>query len=339
MAWFDREFIAAPDDRKNHLVYKWPDLNIRRYTRVIVNADQVALFVKTGAVVATIGPGRHRVDADELPVLGTLIDALTGGNYYRAELYFIARREVSGHKFGGYLAEVLDPVSQQVVTLRVYGEFALQVRDPAEFVTTCAGTVDLADGGAVQAWSANLLLKAMKVVVTQGVSNGDWPLLGLSARLPEIESAVVRQTNVALYEYGLRIPRLGNFDITPAPEDAERLKRLAKDVRYIHLTGDFQRYAAGELALGAGHGMARGGEGGFLSAALGLHAAGHGTSRVAPTSGCPSCRAEIPADARFCSHCGTQLSPLGPQGCAKCHAPLPAAAKFCAECGAPTSGG
>lgn len=286
MAWFEREFIAVPDGRKDQLVYKWPDLNIRRYSRTIVNADQIALFVKSGRVVATMGPGRHRVDADELPVLGALVDTVTGNNFYRAELYFVSTREFAGVKFGGRLDDIVDPASEQIVTLRVFGEFALSVRDPAQLITSLVGTTDLTDPAGVQAWCADLLLKSMKMTVSHGISQGDWQVLGLSAQLQSIESAVVRQTNLTLYEYGMRISRMGNFDITLAPEDAERLKRLAKDVTYIRLAGDFQRYAAGEMALGAGQGMAHGhggGEGGFLGAALGLNAiAGMGQQSTVP---------------------------------------------------------
>ncbi|MFG1792705.1 SPFH domain-containing protein [Nocardia sp. NPDC049149] len=351
MAWFDREFIAVPDGNKNQLVYKWPDVNIRRYSRAMVNADEIALFVKSGHVIATMGPGRHRVDANELPVLGALVDGLTGGNFYRAELYFVTTRETTGIKFGGRLADITDPVSQQVVTLRVFGEFALSVRDPAELITALVGTTDLAAPAVVENWSADLLLKSMKVAVTQGISRGDWPVLGLAGELEPIESAVLRQTNIALYEYGLRIPRLGNFDITLAPEDAERLKRLAKDTTYIRLAGDFQRYAAGELALGASEGFARGGtggEGGFLGAALGLNAIQQHTGNnhppapalpVAAQAICADCRTPNPAGARFCMHCGTPLAASPTPRCRTCDAELTATAKFCGACGTPTAAG
>ena len=69
MALLGREFIAVPDDRKGQIVFKWPDLTIRRFTRAIVNADEMALFVNTGQVVQTLGPGRHQIDANELPGL------------------------------------------------------------------------------------------------------------------------------------------------------------------------------------------------------------------------------------------------------------------------------
>ncbi len=346
MAWFEREFIAVPEDRKSQLLYKWPDVNIRRFSRVNVNADEIALFVKSGRVVTALGPGRHRVDAEALPVLSSLIDSLTGSNYYRAELYFVSTREIPGNRFGGRLADIADPVSEQVVTLRAFGEYSLSVRDPAELITSLVGTADLSRADAVQSWSADLLLKSMKVIVTQGISRGDWPVLGLSAAVEPIETAVLRQTNLVLHEYGLRIGRMGNFDITLAPEDSDRLKRLAKDVTYIRLTGDFGRYAAGELALGAGQGLAhggQGGDGGFLGAALGLSAIQQNVAPAGPAvsepsgAACARCHSANPTGARFCMQCGAELGNAQQRHCTDCGTELTPGAKYCIVCGAPAA--
>src|ERR1700693_3009253 len=94
MALLGREFIAVPDDRKGQIVFKWPDITIRRYTRAIVNADEMAMFVNTGQVVQTLGPGRHQIDANELPGLGAIIDHVSGGNAYPAALCFVGNRGV-----------------------------------------------------------------------------------------------------------------------------------------------------------------------------------------------------------------------------------------------------
>src|ERR1700733_3527237 len=101
MALFSREFIAVPDDRKGQIVFKWPDVTIRRFTHAIVNADEVAMFVNTGQIAATM-------------------DFATGGNAYRAELYFVGTREYTGFKFGGRVDDVQDPRTGLVVTLRVF---------------------------------------------------------------------------------------------------------------------------------------------------------------------------------------------------------------------------
>src|ERR1700746_1793169 len=121
MALLGREFIAVPDDRKGQIVFKWPDITIRRFTRAIVNADQMAMFVNTGQVVQTLAPGRHQIDADELPGLGAIIDHVSGGNAYRAELYFVGTREYTGFKFGGRGDDVPGPPAGGGATLRGVG--------------------------------------------------------------------------------------------------------------------------------------------------------------------------------------------------------------------------
>lgn len=344
MAWFAREFIAVPDERKNQLVYKWPDNAIRRFSRALVGIDETALFVRSGEVVAVMGPGRHRIDADALPGLGAIVDSLTGGNCYRAELYFVATREITGVPFGGRLTDITDPVSAQVVSLRTHGEFALTARDPAVLITSLVGSTDLTDSSRLHEWSAALLVKAMKVAVTQRITRGEWSVLGISGHLPDIEGAVVRDANIALYDYGLRIARIGDVDISLVPEDAQRLKRLAKDRTYIGLAGDLQRYAAAELALGASAGLSA--SGGDANSVLATSLA-YSTLRsptvpaVPPWSAvqrqapaCGGCGGLLGDDARFCPACGRER-PASP--CGSCGAELPAAARFCSRCGHPTT--
>ena len=39
-----RENIAVPDNRKGQIVFKWPDLNIRRFSNAIVAPDALSDF-------------------------------------------------------------------------------------------------------------------------------------------------------------------------------------------------------------------------------------------------------------------------------------------------------
>jgi membrane protease subunit (stomatin/prohibitin family) len=360
MALFSREFIAVPDDRKGQIVFKWPDITIRRFSHAIVNADEVAMFVNTGQVVQTMGPGRHEINADELPGLGAVIDFATGGNAYRAELYFIGTREYTGFKFGGRIDDVQDPRSGLIVTLRVFGDYALRVIDPARLITNLTATVDVRDNEKIAGWVSEQLLKVLRTnVTTQVVANG-WPILGLSVHSPEIEQAAITSANGQLEAYGLAVSRLGNFTITLAPEDEEQLKRLAKDTAYSQLAGGFQQYAAGEMALGAGQGMAQGGgatEGAFLAAGFALPGMMAGAAQqqqqrpappqappapqAAPTAvagpACASCNTPNPAGAKFCMSCGQGLAPAVTH-CTECGTELPGGARFCANCGTRVSG-
>lgn len=350
MALLGREFIAVPDDRKGQIVFKWPDVTIRRFTRAIVNADEMAMFVNTGQVVQTLGPGRHQIDANELPGLGAVIDTVTGGNAYRAELYFVGTREYTGFKFGGRVDDVQDPRTGLVVTLRVFGDYALRVADPVRLVTNLTSTVDVTDNERIAGWVSDQLLKVLRTHVTTQIIRNGWPILGLMAYSAEIEQNTIEAGNGQLAAYGVQLTRMGNFDINLSPEDEKQLKQLAKDTSYSQLAGGFQNYAAGEMALGAGQGMAQGGaavDGAFLGAGFGLASAfgaqqaqaqqAQAAQQAAAQHGVPYGQGGAPA--------GPGGPPQGapPQGappqqasgvvCASCQAPNPAGAKFCMGCG------
>jgi membrane protease subunit (stomatin/prohibitin family) len=355
MALLGREFIAVPDDRKGQIVFKWPDITIRRFTRAIVNADEMAMFVNTGQVVQTLGPGRHQIDANELPGLGAVIDAVTGGNAYRAELYFVGTREYTGFKFGGRVDDVQDPRTGLVVTLRVFGDYALRVADPVRLVTNLTSTVDVTDNERISGWVSDQLLKVLRTHVTTQIIRNGWPILGLMAYSAEIEQATVDAANGQLAAYGVMLTRMGNFDVNLSPEDEKQLKQLAKDTSYSQLAGGFQNYAQGEMALGAGEGMSKGGgaaDGAFLGAGFGL-ASAFGAQQAANQQAQQQAAQQAAAQYGVPYGQGGQGGPGGGQppsqqqpqqappsqpqaaavACASCQAPNPPGAKFCMGCG------
>jgi membrane protease subunit (stomatin/prohibitin family) len=351
MALFDREFIATPDDRKGQILYKHPDISIRRFTKAIVNADQLALFVNKGEVVGSMGPGQHSIDADAIPGLAALLENVIAKNMYRAELYFVSTKEFVDEPFGGRIDDVFDPQTKQVVSLRVFGEYSMRIKDPVKIVTTLVGTVDCSDNERITDWVDQLLLKTMKVDVTRNIMRNGWPIMGLSAYLPELETSVIAATNEALSSYGLALVRMGNFDINLAPDDLERLKKYANDVVYSQLAGSYSEAARAEMMRGAGAGMAQGGaavSGAFLATGVGMGGVAQqpsGTTPATPptsafpnmaaggTTPCTSCGAAIADGAKFCGGCGTAAVAAGTIVCPGCATANPAGTKFCGNCG------
>ena len=245
MALFRRENIAVPDSKKGQMIYKWPDMQIRRFTKAIVAPDEVAVFLYQGKVIGTLQPGRHTVDAVELPFLGIFKDMLTGGNAYRTELYFISTREFTDLRFGGRIDDVQDPQTGLVVGLRVFGEYSAKATDGPSLITTLTGTVDVTDNSSITDWIAEQLLKVMRTDVTASIVRNGWPVLGLAAYVPQIEQVSIEGSNQQLATYGLTVARMGNFTVSLSDEDEATLKGLAKDTAYSRLAGGFQQYAAG----------------------------------------------------------------------------------------------
>jgi membrane protease subunit (stomatin/prohibitin family) len=365
-----REFIAAPDNAKGQIVYKWPDHNIRKFTKIIVEPDAVAVFMDQGRVMGVIPPGRHTLDASELPFLGMFIDWGSNSNAFKSEIYFVGAREFPNCRFGGRLDEVQDPQTGLIVTLRAFGEYALRVIDPTKLILNLVGTVDVTNNEAITSWVAQQLLKVTRTTITVQLMSGAWPILGMSAHSPDIEVATMPATNQQLVDYGLAITRFGNLDVNLDDDDNKRLKKLAGDTAYSRLAGGFLQAAQAEALQGAGEGMAQGGAAvtpTFLGAGFGIAnqmmqpppaqaappppgpgfaGGGQGftqppapaqaapaASAPAPTVVCGNCESQVRAGAKFCDSCGTPMQ----KHCTNCNADLTATSKFCAECGTPTS--
>jgi membrane protease subunit (stomatin/prohibitin family) len=355
-----REFIAAPDSAKGQIVYKWPDINIRKFSRAIVEPDAVAVFMSQGQVMGVLLPGQHTLDAKELPFLGMFVDWATGGNAFRAEIYFVGTREFPNFRFGGRLDEVQDPQTGLIVTLRTFGEYSLRVADPQKLILNLTGTVNVTDNTAVTAWVTQQLLKVARTTVTTQLMSGAWPILGLSMHSPEIEAQSLEAANHELDTYGITLTRLGNVDINLDDDDNARLKKLAGDTAYSRLAGGFLQAAQAEALQGAGQGMAKGGEG-VAPMFMGMGVGMAGNMMQAPAQagynppppgtgfagGTQGYAAQAAAGAQQAPPAPPQAQPAQPEAptqppaamvaCSNCQSPVAVGAKFCPECGTPTS--
>ena len=254
----ERQFIARPDDAKDEILYKWPDLTIRKLTQVTVQPDETALFIKEGKVVGALPQGRSTMDGALIPFLGDIVDWASGGNMYRAELYFVGTREFVSLPFGGPVDNIEDPETGLAVGLRVFGEYALKVSDPSalilKLVGTRQGTNDL-----ITDWAREQILKALRTGVVRKLTAEKWPVLGIAARTNDIEAALISDVQAPLAPYGLTITQLGNVTISLNPTDEETLKGLRKDAAYTRLAGGFREYGVGAALKGIGEGAAAGG--------------------------------------------------------------------------------
>jgi membrane protease subunit (stomatin/prohibitin family) len=361
----NRQFIARPDSAKEDILYKWPDLTIRRLTQVTVEPDETAIFIKEGKVAGTLPQGRSTLDGALIPFLGDIVDWASGGNMYRAELYFIGTREFVNLPFGGPIDNIEDPETGLAVGLRVFGDYALSVINPAALILTLVGTRQ-ASNELVTDWAREQILKTLRTGVVRKLTAEKWPVLGIAGRTADIEAALLADVQGALTPYGLKVTRLGNVTISLKPEDEQTLKGLRKDSAYTRLAGGFREYGVGAALKGIGEGAAAGGGNGVAAlgvgmglggivAGLGIPPSGGGTAFGGGTAlqpgpagatggsgamgiaaggalSCASCQAPNAPGSKFCASCGTALAPKAAH-CTQCGATASPGAKFCGNCG------
>ncbi len=257
-----RNFIARADEAKDHIIYKYPENNIRLMTQLTVAADEMALFVKDGVVAGKLGAGRHTLDTNNVPFVSKLLEKVTGGNLFIAEVYFVTLREFSGLKFGGPIGDTRDPETGLGIGTMVYGDYSLRVNDPEKLIVGLVGMRKVNNDDFL-GWFKNQVLKVTRDRIAELIVKKKWPLLDVTsgAYTEEIEQEVIAGTKQHVEPYGVTVVRFGNFTISIKPEDEATLKKLSKDVAYSRLAGGFNQYAQGQAMLGAAEGMAKGGEG------------------------------------------------------------------------------
>ncbi len=360
-----REFIARPDEAKDFIIYKHPDSNIRMLSQLTVESDEAAVFFRDGTVRGIFTPGRYTLDSSNIPFIGLLVDAASGGNMFISEIFFVSTREFPNQKFGGPIGDVRDPETKLAIGLLVYGDFSLKVKEPAKLITGLAG-MGKADNESFVNWFKQQTLKVIRDRSAELIVKKQWPLLNVTsgAYTEEIEEEVIEGVKRHMAEYGVDIVKLGNFVISMKEEDEARLKAFSERQALSQLAGGYQQAAAAEPMFGLGKGLAQGGGegGGGAGANSAMAGAGLGMGfayaqqmmmnqsamnqphpqaqpqSVAPAAAalvlCPSCKKNV-APGKFCAECGAALA-TNPV-CPKCNAQINPGAKFCPSCGNPLS--
>jgi membrane protease subunit (stomatin/prohibitin family) len=362
-----REMIVArPDSAKNLIVYKHPERTIPKFSQLTIDADEAAVFFRDGALVGvmrTAGVGqRHTLDTGNIPFLSKLVDSFTGGDIFITDLYFVTMRPVRNTKFGGPLPPMKDPELEITVSPRIFGTFVWRVNEPDKFIVNYLGMGGTPSNDQVESFITTKFMNSVKKTIPSFVIRQKVEVQALPAYHDELGKAFLQKCD-DLSEIGAQFLDLGDFTINFSDEELKRIqqgqdryadikaKKRAKD----ELSGgNFAHYAASEAMLGAGQGMAKGGEGtGMVGAGAGL-GMGYAMAQMygqqfgqqpqqpppaaAPGAGpvqCPACNAKV-APGKFCAECGASLAPPQPRPCAACQTMLPAGAKFCANCGTKT---
>ena len=320
-------------------MFKWPDTNIRKGTQLTVEQDESAVFFRDGTVRGIIKPGVSTLDSSEPPFLGNLVDSVTGGNFFKTELYFVSTREFPNLPFGGMVDNVLDPETQLAVGLRVFGDYSLKVTAPDRLIVNLVGTRNVIGNDQITDWMRDQLLKVFREDIVSHIKTLGWPILGIASHNAEIEQEVIARAQAVLESYGLQVGRMGNFTISIKPEDEQSLKKYRRDVQYTKLAGSFQAAAAGEAMESIGEGAAMGGGAGtpaLIGAGLNLGAGMSGPAASATPIvqvRCASCGSLNAEAARFCSVCGHLLAAPAPVACSKCGKLIPLGTRFCPVCG------
>ena len=164
------EVIEFLDNSGVVLVKRLPDngsLEIKWGSQLTVRESQDAVFFRDGKSLDVFGPGRHVLNTQNIPVVGKWVTSFGYGENspFRAEVVFVGKQLFPNLKWGTKEPILFRDTDLQMIRLRSYGSFSIQVQDSLLFVNKVVGTMGLYTTGVIEDYLRGIILSKLNVVL------------------------------------------------------------------------------------------------------------------------------------------------------------------------------
>ncbi len=258
------------------LVWKFPYNNISTASKLVVNQSQEAVFLKGGDVADIFGPGTKTLSANNIPIFQKLINLPFGGNTpFVAEVWFVSKTVRRNLKFGTERPiDVWDPMIQNSVPVRAFGQYGVRIADSATFMREMVGTLHLFTTDDIIKQFRSDIVQALSERITNFLTEEGVSVVAINSKLSAVSKFVQEQVSEEFQRYGIEMTNLTveniNYDRND-PQVARILEGYAK-ARERAVQGftyqqerqfDIMERAAGNegtagTAMGAGMGLGLG---------------------------------------------------------------------------------
>ena len=270
MNFINRQFIDViewVDDSRDTLSYRFPDddKQIKNEAQLIVRESQVAQFVYVGQFADTLGPGRHTLATENIPILSDLL----GWKYkfqtpFKADVYYVITRVFTGNKWGTSNPVMMRDADFGVVRVRAFGTYDFKIVDPVKFLKEVAGT----DHHFRLDEFNDVMRSRIVSVFSETLAKAKVPALDVATRYGELGAALLEPLNVAMRElYGLEFTAFVVENVSVPPELEQAIDKRGA-MTAIGDLNDFVKYNMGTALAEGKAGVA--GVGAELAAGLAM---------------------------------------------------------------------
>lgn len=288
-------------------------------TKIIVKANQCALFIYKGQITEVLDQGVHSVKTENFPILTRLANWQFGfESPLQAEIWFFSNAVFAGRRWGTTQPMIYDFPGYPAVPIKAYGIYNIVVRDSKKVFMTLVGnraSYDISElDNLIQAQITQLLPTTLSVVPN---------LESLNKSQAEVSKELLIIVNKALEQYGVELVSLQAIAMVPSVEVIQALgDKVAMDIignkrEYLlykaansllapHASGEKSSSDSMQLMMGLMLGQSlldhRERERPFLSSDNDSRNALPDKSQI-----CPKCNGIIGVNDKFCSSCGAKL--------------------------------
>lgn len=158
------------DETGSVLVKRIPDegqLVIEWGSQMTVRESQDAVFFRDGKALDVFSAGRHILETQNIPVITKWVTSFGYGpnNPFRAEVLFVGKQVFANLKWGTKEPILFRDSEFEIVRLRSYGSFSIQIKDSLLFVNKIVGTMGLYNTNQIEDYLRGIIISKLNVVL------------------------------------------------------------------------------------------------------------------------------------------------------------------------------
>lgn len=223
MAILDVVRFTPTDD--SVFVWKHPSSELALGSQLVVNEGQEAVFVKGGQALDVFGPGTHKLDTGNIPLLRKLINLPFGGRSpFTAEVWFVSTTVKRDLKWGtASPIPLMDPALGFPVSARGFGKWGARIRDSRRFVTQMVGAQLGADATRIREYFIGEIVQGLVKNVGKVLTTGEASVLQIATLLGDLSKRVSDDLYSEFDRFGLEVV---NFNIESINIPQEEMQRI-----------------------------------------------------------------------------------------------------------------
>lgn len=334
--------IEWKDASVDTIVYRYPMTDrdeIMNGCQLIVNEGQMAILASEGQFGETFGPGRHRLETKNLPILTKIASWKYGfDSPFKADVYYINTKQFINLTWGTSNPVMMRDAEFGMIRVRAFGKYSFKVSEPSTLIRALVGTNPI--------FTVHNLKEHLKTMFVSSfsdtLSTAKISALDIASKYDELSKLLKEALEPEFNNIGLNVVHTVIENVS-LPEEVEQAidKRTSLGIlsdkmgSYVTLeTVEAMKAAANNPS---GSGLAGAGVG--LGAGVGMAGAMMNNLQnvkdepkvLEDKINCPFCNALIDKDSKFCNSCGKQIPQA--QYCKECGTKVSSDSKFCSNCG------
>lgn len=355
------DIIQWEDSTQNTLVYKYPmrDNEIQNGGQLVVRPGQAAVFVNEGKVADVFGEGTHRLETQNLPILGNLKGWKFGfKSPFKSDVYFVSVKKFLNQKWGTPQPILITDPKFEQVEVRAFGTFGFVITDPESFIRNVSSTNKIYTVKEIEGQLKSFIITEFsQIVAKQNVTVAE-----LSRNYGIINQSMEAEIANTFSSLGLRAINFTVNNINLPEEIRKALRERTNinilgdnysNVRTLDVMENMSNREGGAndmantgIGMGMGMGMAQMFNQNMQQQQqpqqpyFNPNQQGQPMPQNQPSGQhhipCVKCQNHLDVNSKFCNHCGTKVE-TQPQPtnkfCTNCGTKNNDNAKFCNNCG------